>query len=171
MIIENLSARQLPGNQRIAPSIPAQYNTSGDFMKKFTSEFRKFISRGNVVDMATGMVIGASFTAIVNSLVNDIIMPIVGVLIGGVDFSSFRIVLKAATETEPAVTLNYGTFVNTIITFLIVSFAIFCVVKSMNKLHEKQKSAAAKDAPAPASPPADIQLLTEIRDLLKNQNS
>ena len=134
----------------------------GSIMSKFLGEFKKFISRGNVMDMAVGMVVGASFTAIVNSLVNDIIMPIVGVLIGGVDFTSFKLVLRAATETAPAVTINYGMFINTIITFLIVSFAIFCVVKGVNKLHEKPAAPA-----APAAPPADIQLLTEIRDLLK----
>ncbi len=133
-------------------------------MSAFFSEFKKFISRGSVIDMAAGIVIGGSFTAIVNSLVNDIIMPIVGLLIGGVDFASLKIVLKEATETAEAVTVNYGIFINSIVTFLIVAFVLFCVVKAFNKLKEKE---AKKPAPAPAAPPADIQLLTEIRDLLR----
>ena len=138
--------------------------------KGFFAEFRKFISRGNVLDMAVGMVVGAAFTAIVTSFVNDIIMPVVGLAIGGIDFSDLKIVLKAATETDPEVALRYGTFINAIISFIIIAFCVFCVVKGFNKLHEMNKKEDEAKPAAPAAPPADIQLLTEIRDLLKKNN-
>lgn len=141
----------------------------------FFAEFRKFISRGNVVDMAVGIAAGAAFTAIVNSFVNDIINPIIGLLIGGVDFSELQIVLRHATETTPEVAIRYGLFINAIISFIIISFALFLMVKAFNKLKEnakkkKEEEAKAAAPAAPAAPPADIQLLTEIRDLLKKQN-
>ena len=140
----------------------------------FFAEFRKFISRGNVVDMAVGIAAGAAFTAIVNSFVNDIINPIIGLLVGGVDFSELQIILKHATETTPEVAIRYGLFINAIISFIIISFALFLMVKAFNKLAEankKKEEAAKAAAPAtPPAPPADIQLLTEIRDLLKKQN-
>ena len=140
----------------------------------FFAEFRKFISRGNVVDMAVGIAAGAAFTAIVNSFVNDIINPIIGLLIGGVDFSDLQIVIRHATETTPEVAIRYGLFINAIISFIIISFALFLMVKAFNKLAEankKKEEAAKAAAPAtPPAPPADIQLLTEIRDLLKKQN-
>lgn len=138
--------------------------------KGFFAEFRKFISRGNVLDMAVGMVVGAAFTAIVTSFVNDIIMPVVGLAIGGIDFSDLKIVLKAATETDPEVALRYGTFINAIISFIIIAFCVFCIVKGFNKLHELNKKEEEAKPAAPAAPPADIQLLTEIRDLLKKNN-
>ena len=135
----------------------------------FFAEFRKFIARGNVLDMAVGMVVGAAFTAIVTSAVNDIIMPVIGLVIGGIDFSDLKIVLKAATETDPEVAIRYGVFINAIISFVVIAFCVFCVVKGFNKLHDVKKKEEAKPA-APAAPPADIQLLTEIRDLLKKSN-
>ncbi len=137
----------------------------------FFAEFKKFITRGNVLDMAVGVIIGASFNAIVTSLVNDIISPVIGMVTGGIDFSSMAITLVAATETSAAVTINIGTFINTIIQFLLTALTIFIIVKSFNKMSEarKKKEEAAKAA-APAAPPAkpaDIVLLEEIRDLLK----
>ena len=141
--------------------------------KGFFAEFRKFISRGNVLDMAVGIAAGAAFTAIINSFVNDIINPVIGLLIGGVDFSELQIVLRHATETQPEVAIRYGLFINAIISFLIISFALFLMVKAFNKFSEaaKKKEAEAAKAAAPTAPPADIQLLTEIRDLLKNGKS
>ena len=141
----------------------------------FFAEFKKFIARGNVLDMAVGIAAGAAFTAIINSFVNDIINPIIGLLVGGVDFSELQIVLKHATETTPEVAIRYGLFINAIISFIIISFALFLMVKTFNKLAEankkKKEEAAKAAAPAtPPAPPADIQLLTEIRDLLKKQN-
>lgn len=140
----------------------------------FFAEFRKFISRGNVVDMAVGIAAGAAFTAIVNSFVNDIINPIIGLLIGGVDFSDLQIVIRHATETTSEVAIRYGLFINAIISFIIISFALFLMVKAFNKLKEnakkKEEEAKAAAPAAPAAPPADIQLLTEIRDLLRKQN-
>lgn len=124
-------------------------------------EFKKFAMRGNVVDMAVGIIIGGAFGKIVSSFVGDVIMPPIGVLLGGVDFSSLTLTIKEATETTPAVMLSYGKFINTIIDFIIIAFAIFMVIKAMNSLKKKEEA-----APPPA-PPADVQLLTEIRDLLK----
>lgn len=131
-------------------------------------EFRDFAMRGNVVDLAVGVIIGAAFGAIVTSLVSDIIMPIVGVATGGVDFSALAYVLKPASVgvdgTEvAAVTVNYGKFLNFVITFLIVAFAMFLVVKGMNNMKKKQEEAPA----APTPPPEEVVLLTQIRDLLK----
>lgn len=137
--------------------------------KGFFAEFRKFISRGNVFDMAVGIAVGAAFTAIINSFVNDIINPIIGVLVGGVDFSELQIVLRHATETSPEVAIRYGAFINSIISFIIIAFALFIMIKAFNKLAEtaKKKVETEKAKAAAATPPADIQLLTEIRDLLK----
>lgn len=132
-------------------------------------EFKKFISRGNVIDMAVGLIMATYFGAIVKSLVNDIIMPPVGLLLGGVDFSALKIVIKEAQGDVAEVAVNYGAFINTIITFLIVSFAIFMVVKMYNKMQDRL---AANEKEAPATPPAPSKeevLLTEIRDLLKKK--
>jgi len=127
----------------------------------FFSEFKTFAMRGNVVDMATGIVIGAAFGKIVSSLVEGIIMPPIGWLIGGIDFSAIKTVIKAAgPDGKGEVALLWGSFLNTIISFAIVAFAIFLVIKLMNRLVRKQEA-------APAAPPAEIALLTEIRDLLK----
>ncbi|HUO92518.1 MAG TPA: large conductance mechanosensitive channel protein MscL [Rhizomicrobium sp.] len=130
-------------------------------------EFRKFAMRGNVIDLAVGVVIGASFTAIINSLVKDIIMPPIGLLLGGIDFSNFFVTLKGAqaktldaAQHAGAVTVNYGQFINTIINFLIVAFVLFLLLRWINRL------TAPKDAPASVVP-EDVELLREIRDLLK----
>ena len=130
-------------------------------------EFKEFAMRGNVIDLAVGVVIGGAFGKIVTSLVNDVIMPPIGLLTGGVDFSDMKWVLKPADNTDPAhkvaeVAVNYGMFINTLIQFLIVAFAIFIVVKAINRISRKEEA-------APAPPPADVVLLTEIRDLLKNR--
>lgn len=129
------------------------------------SEFKKFAMRGNVVDMAVGIVIGAAFGKIVSSFVNDVLMPPIGVLIGGVDFTGLAVQLKAATTEAEAVTLNYGVFVQTVLDFLIVAFAIFMVVKVMNNLKKKEEEAPA----APPKPSPEVELLTEIRDSLRNR--
>jgi len=130
---------------------------------KFLDEFKTFAMKGNMVDMAVGIIIGAAFGKIVSSLVNDIIMPPIGLLLGGVNFTDLKLVLKGATETVPAVTWNYGNFIQVIIDFLIVAWAIFMIVKAINAAKKKEEA-------APATPPAptkDQTLLTEIRDLLK----
>ncbi|TNJ33752.1 large-conductance mechanosensitive channel protein MscL [Arenimonas terrae] len=132
------------------------------------SEFKEFAMRGNVVDLAVGVVIGAAFGKIVASLVNDIIMPSIGYLVGGVNFSDLAIELKAATVDAagaevPAVLVKYGAFIQTIVDFLIIAFAIFVAVKVINSLKRKQDAAPA----APAEPSEEVKLLTEIRDALK----
>ena len=129
-------------------------------------EFREFAMRGNVIDMAVGIVIGAAFGAIVSSFVADVITPPLGVLLGGVDFTAMNIVLKEAVGETPAVTLNYGVFLQKVFDFIIVAFAIFLVVKGMNSMKRKKEEAPA----APAPPPAQEVLLTEIRDLLKQKD-
>lgn len=134
----------------------------------FFAQFKKFITRGNVLDMAVGVIIGASFNAIVTSLVNDIISPVIGIVTGGVDFTSMVITLKAATETAEAVTINYGLFINTCITFLLTALTLFVIIKSFNKMQEmRARKETEEKAAAPAAKPADIVLLEEIRDLLK----
>ena len=124
------------------------------------NDFKAFAIKGNVVDMAVGIIIGAAFGKIVSSFVGDVIMPPLGLLIGGVDFSDLAITLKAAQGDKPAVLLAYGKFLQTCLDFLIVAFAIFMGVKAISKLHKEQ-------AKAPAKPTAEVVLLTEIRDLLK----
>lgn len=128
-------------------------------------EFKTFALRGNVVDLAVGVVIGAAFGKIVGSLVDHVIMPPIGLLIGGVDFSDIRLTLRAASEEAPAVVMQLGTFINTLIQFLIIAFAIFLVVKAINRLQRKEE---AKPAPPP-EPSAEEKLLAEIRDLLKTR--
>ena len=129
------------------------------------SEFKKFAMRGNVVDMAVGIVIGAAFGKIVSSIVNDVIMPPIGMLLGGVDFNDLMITLKEAVGETPAVVLKYGAFVNTVLDFLIVAFAIFMVIKGMNALKKKEEAAP----PVPPKPTKEEVLLTEIRDVLKSR--
>ncbi len=123
-------------------------------------EFKEFAMRGNVLDMAVGIIIGGAFGKIISSLVSDVIMPPIGLLLGGVDFSNLAVTLRQATETAPAVMLKYGVFINTIIDFLIVAFAIFLLIRGVNSLRKKQEA-------APAAPPKQEVLLEEIRDLLK----
>ncbi|HHL32711.1 MAG TPA: large-conductance mechanosensitive channel protein MscL [Oceanospirillales bacterium] len=127
------------------------------------SEFKEFAVKGNVVDMAVGVVIGGAFGKIVTSLVNDIIMPPIGVLLGGVDFSDLSITIKDAVGDTAAVTINWGSFVQTFINFIIIAFAIFMVVKGMNKMKKKEEEAPA----APPEPSKEEVLLTEIRDALR----
>jgi large conductance mechanosensitive channel len=128
-------------------------------------EFREFAMRGNVVDLAVGVVIGAAFGKIVSSVVADVIMPPIGMLLGGVGFTDLKLILKEAVGEVPAVTLNYGTFIQTCIDFLIIAFAVFLLVKGINSLKRKEAEAP----PAPPAPSAEEALLTEIRDLLKNR--
>ena len=138
------------------------------------NEFKTFISRGNVMDMAVGIIMGTAFTAIVRSLVDDVIMPFVGVFTGGVDFTNLYINLSggeydtlAAAQEAGAATINYGLFLNAILTFLIVAFAVFVMVKQVNRMKKKQE----EEPQAAPAPPADVALLTEIRDLLKSERT
>ena len=146
-------------SERTTPSI-------GLHQPRWVQEFRAFIMRGNVVDLAVGIIIGVAFTGVVNSLVKDIFTPIIGLLVGGIDFSNIFVTLKgphAATLADAqkagAVTLNFGVFINTLIQFIIVGFAVFWLVKALTRLHVRED-------PAPAAPPKSEMLLQEIRDLL-----
>ena len=137
---------------------------------KIFSEFRKFAMRGNVIDLAVGVVIGGAFGKIVSSFVSDILMPPIGLLMGGTDISGLKIILKdKIVENEKvisqAVTLNYGNFIQATVDFLIIAFFIFMFVKLLNSIHSKEKPAPL----APPEPSKEVQLLTEIRDLLKNE--
>ena len=129
-------------------------------------EFKEFAVKGNAVDMAVGIIIGASFGKIISSLVADVIMPPIGVLVGGVDFTKLAVILKEKVGDVPAVTLNYGNFIQSVVDFTIIAFAIFLVVKLINNL-KKQEAAAPI---APPEPTKEELLLTEIRDLLKTKN-
>lgn len=133
-------------------------------MKKFLNEFKEFAMRGNVLDMAIGVVLGSAFGKITTSLVNDVFMPLIGLVIGGIDLGKLDIVLKAATDTSEAVTLGLGTFLTTIIDFILVAFVIFLMVKAINAFHKKKE-----EVPAPEAAATTEELLTEIRDLLKEQ--
>ena len=133
-------------------------------MKGFIGEFKKFISRGNVMDLAVGVIIGGAFQAIVSSLVNDIVMPVISLITGGLDFSAWKIMLS---EGENAASINYGNFIQVIINFLIVSFCVFMLVKGINKLRRKKEEPPKK--PEPPKPSNEEVLLTEIRDLLKEK--
>ena len=153
-------------------------------MKKFFSEFKTFISRGNVVDMAVGVIVGGAFGKISTSLVNDVIMPAVSMLMGGVDFTAWKIVLKEAVmemgadgamvETAPEVAIKYGSLIAVIVDFLIIALSVFCVVKLINSMKAKAEAMKKKEEeeaapPADPEPSAEEKLLTEIRDLLKNK--
>jgi len=127
------------------------------------SEFKSFAMRGNVIDMAVGIVIGGAFGKIVSSFVNDVLMPPIGMMMGGVDFSDLAVVLKEASGDVAAVTLNYGSFIQTVVDFVIIAFAIFMVIKAMNNMKKKEEEAPAE----PPKPSAEEVLLTEIRDALK----
>lgn len=137
---------------------------------KFWSDFKAFAMKGNVIDMAVGVVVGAAFGKIVTSLVNDIIMPLIGMLIGGFDFQNLKLVLHKAvmdgeTVVKPAVSLNYGNFIQETVNFLIISFSIFLVIRAFGKLRKKKE-----ETPAPPAPkPENVVLLEEIRDLLKEK--
>jgi len=136
----------------------------------FIREFKDFAVKGNAVELAVGVVIGAAFGKIVSSMVGDVIMPLVGRLTGNVDFANLFVVLGegryktlADAKAAGAATLNYGLFINTIIDFIIIAFCIFLVIRAMSRMRRREEAQPA----APAAPPADVQLLTEIRDLLK----
>ncbi|MDJ0656960.1 MAG: large-conductance mechanosensitive channel protein MscL [Xanthomonadales bacterium] len=132
------------------------------------TEFKEFALRGNVVDMAVGIIIGAAFGKIVSSLVKDVIMPPIGVLVGGVDFTNLAIIIQEATEEAEAVVIKYGQFIQTIIDFVIVALAIFVAVKVMNRL-KREKEEEPAEPEAPPEPSDEVKLLTEIRDALQNR--
>lgn len=137
---------------------------------KFFGEFKKFIARGNVIDMAVGIIIGSAFTKIVTSLVQDIITPVIGLITGKVNVADLKWEIIKATETETGLTLAYGSFIQAVIDFLIIAFVVFIMVNAINKFHERLKK---KEEEAPAEPPKptkEEELLTEIRDLLKEKN-
>ncbi|MBN2665883.1 MAG: large-conductance mechanosensitive channel protein MscL [Bacteroidales bacterium] len=130
---------------------------------KFLDEFKTFAIKGNMIDMAVGIIIGMAFGKIISSLVADIIMPPIGALLGGASFTDLKLIIKAATDTAEAVTWNYGNFIQAAVDFLIIAFAVFLLVKAINSMKKKEEA-------APATPPAptkDQELLSEIRDLLK----
>ena len=133
-------------------------------MKKFFEEFKKFISRGNVVDLAVGMIMGTAFTAIVSSLVDSVLMPLLGAIIGGIDLSNLSVTIPWSLSGEPPV-LHYGAFLQAIINFVLIAFCIFLMIKAINIL-SKKKEEAPKEPPKPTK---EEELLTEIRDLLKAQ--
>ena len=149
-------------------------------MKKFFEEFKTFAMRGNVIDMAVGVVIGGAFGKITTSIVNDIIMPLISMITGGVDFSQWKWVLKEAVtevgsdgalvETASEVSVKFGNTIAVILDFIIIAFAVFCMVKALNNLHKKKEEPAPEPAPEPEPPaPTTEELLAEIRDLLKNK--
>ena len=145
--------------------------------KSFMGEFKTFIARGNVMDMAVGVIIGGAFGKISTSLVNDVIMPLISVLTGGVDFSNWKIVLKAAVtgadgviDASTEIAIRYGAFLATILDFLIIAFAVFLMLKAINGFHDKlKKQEAPAEKPTPPEPSNEEKLLTEIRDLLKEK--
>lgn len=136
-------------------------------MKSFMSEFKTFAMRGNVIDLAVGVIIGGAFGKIVASFINDVVMPPIGLILGGVDFKNLKVLLKAGSKDGDKVIdpvyISYGAFINTAVEFLIIAFVIFLVVKGINSMKKKEEAAPA----APKPPAEDIVLLTEIRDLLK----
>ncbi len=141
-------------------------------MSKFLNEFKEFAMRGNVLDMAVGVIIGGAFGKIVSSVVDDVIMPPIGWLIGGVNFTDLKLTLptvQVGDEQLQAATINYGNFLQTCLDFLIVAFCIFMLIKVINKVTKKQKEQPAEEAPKAPEPSAEEKLLTEIRDLLKNK--
>ena len=151
--------------------------SSPEKAKGFMGEFKAFIARGNVLDMAVGVIIGGAFGKISTSLVNDVIMPLISVLTGGVDFSNWKIVLKAAVagadgaiDASTEIAIRYGAFLATILDFLIIAFAVFLMLKTINGFHDKlKKQEAPAEKPAPPEPSNEEKLLTEIRDLLKEK--
>ena len=130
-------------------------------MKQFIEEFKQFIARGSVMDMAVGVIIGGAFNAITTSLINDIIMPVLGIFTGSISFAEQSVTIQGAVIT-------YGNFIQAILNFLIMAFVVFCLVKTMNRLHRKRKEAPA-EPPTPPAPSNEEKLLMEIRDLLKEK--
>lgn len=137
-----------------------------DEKKGFFEEFKEFVSRGSVLDMAVGIIVGSAFTAIVSSLVNDIITPAIGKLIGGIDLSALKVVLTAAAGDAPEVAILYGAFLQSVVNFLLVSFCVFLFVRAINRLRRKKDDTK----PAVPEPGDEVKLLTEIRDLLKKDD-
>ena len=145
-------------------------------MGKFLDEFKTFAMRGNVVDLAVGVVMGGAFGKITTSVVNDIIMPVISVLTGGLNFTDWKVVLRspiydaAGAEIQTEIAINYGNLISTVVDFVIIAFAVFCMVKVLNNLHKKKEEPAPEPAPEPEPPaPTSEELLAEIRDLLKNK--
>ena len=136
--------------------------------KGIVSEFKEFITRGNVMDMAVGIIIGGAFTAIVQSLVNDLLMPVIGALFGGVDFTTLRYVIREADEAAGVAeaAIRYGSFIQAIVNFLLIAIVIFLLVRGINKMRRKKEEPAPAPAPDP-EPSEEVKLLTEIRDALK----
>ena len=136
--------------------------------KGIVSEFKEFITRGNVMDMAVGIIIGGAFTAIVQSLVNDLLMPVIGALFGGIDFSTLKYVVRAADEAAgiEEAAIKYGSFIQAIVNVLLIAIVIFLLVKGINKMRRKKEEPAPAPAPDP-EPSEEVKLLTEIRDALK----
>ena len=139
-------------------------------MKKFLQEFKEFINKGNVLGLAVGVIIGGAFSTITTSLTNDVIMPVVSIFLGGVDFSSMSVALPtfySVAEDAAPNTLNYGNFISAVINFLILALVVFCIVKAVNTAMDKAKKKEEAAPPAPPEPSAEEKLLTEIRDILK----
>ncbi len=134
-------------------------------MSKFVQEFKEFAVKGNAVDMAVGVIIGGAFGKIVSSIVDDVIMPPIGYIIGGVNFSDLKVVLPPLIEGQESASINYGNFIQTILDFVIIAFCVFMLVKGINKLKKQEPAKPEEPAPAP-EPSAEEKLLTEIRDLL-----
>ncbi|NMB00709.1 MAG: large-conductance mechanosensitive channel protein MscL [Firmicutes bacterium] len=133
-------------------------------------DFKTFALKGNVLDMAVGVIVGGAFGKIVTSLVNDIIMPFLGLIVGRIDLTSLKLVLRHANETTSELSITYGAFLQNVLDFLIISFSIFLAVRLINNLRKKEEDAPPKPA-APPAPSAEEKLLTEIRDLLRDQNT
>lgn len=136
-------------------------------MKGFIDEFKTFITRGNVIDLAIGVIIGGAFTTIVNSLVKDVVMPIIGILFNGISFTDLKYVITPAVDDVAESAIYYGNFIQNVITFLLTAFVVFLMVKAINKVHKKKE----EPVPAPVEPviPEDVKLLAEIRDLLQKK--
>ena len=128
-------------------------------MKKFMEEFKQFIARGNVMDMAVGVIIGGAFSSITTSLINDVIMPLLGIFTGSISFSTLTLTINGAV-------IAYGNFIQAVLNFLVMAFVVFCMIKTLNRFHRKKEETPAEE-PAPPEPSAEEKLLTEIRDLLK----
>lgn len=135
--------------------------------KGIITEFKEFISRGSVIDLAVGLIIGSAFTAIVTSLVNDIIMPVIGLIFGGLSFADLKYVISPAAGDVAEAAIYYGNFIQSIVNFVLIALVIFMLIRGINKLHKKKEEVA--EEPAPAEPTEDVLLLRDIRDLLEKK--
>mgnify|MGYP003435548137 FL=1 len=133
---------------------------------KFFDEFKEFISRGSVMDLAVGVIIGSAFTAIVTSLVNDIVMPVIGLILGGIDFKSLQFVIAKASGATPEAAIHYGMFIQSVLNFVLIALVIFSIIKAINSLKRTKEQESAEEAPVPGE---NVVLLREIRDLLKGK--